>query len=83
MSEGLRPLGKGEMEGRWERGRENGGEEKEKMGFTNAFFFVLSRFLAFNHTTYFITSLPSSPVSSTKGEGGGEGGAPSITLLSR
>ena len=47
------------------------------------FFFVLSRFLALNHTTYFITSLPSSPVSSTKGEGGGEGGAPSITLLSR
>ena len=39
MSEGLRPLGKGDIEGRWERGRENRGEEKEKMGFTNAIFF--------------------------------------------
>ena len=38
MSEGLRPLGRGEMERGRERGRENRGEEKEKMGFTNAIF---------------------------------------------
>ena len=77
MSEGLRPLGKGEIEGGRERERKRRGRKRV----LQMHFFC--SFKVPNHTTYFITSLPSSPVSSTKGEGGGEGGAPSITLLSR